>query len=255
MSIYVLCIGCNYKGQSAELAGCVNDAYIMGQTCELRLKTRIHTKFIMTDDRSPSAQAYPSKANIIRQLNAIVQLATASQINGIVMHFSGHGSFARDANKDERDGRDETIVPTDYQTAGEISDDWFQTHFLNRLPPRVQFFALIDACHSGTFADQHFSFQPSGRVGLRAAVENRKARINCRHVVISGCTDNSYSYDGSDQEFGPSGACTAAFVRALRQTRRLDQIIRLMRQRLGRQQVPQLSASMPVTGATNILML
>lgn len=257
MSVYVLCIGCNYRGQSAELAGCINDAHIMGRVCELRLQHRLYAKVIMTDDRHPSVEVFPSKANIIRQLAHIVHLATTAKIQAIIVHFSGHGSWRRDIDADEQDARDETILPTDFLTAGEITDDWFLREFLQKLPATVRLFALIDACHSGTFADQRFVYAPVGRTGLKVTNRPTKARtiVGARHVVISGCTDRSYSYDAFDKEYGPSGACTVAFVRALRQSRRLDRIIRSMRATLGRRQVPQLSASMALSATSMIPIL
>lgn len=37
--------------------------------------------------------------------------------------LSGHGAFVKDRSGDEEDGKDETLIPTDYRTAGQIKDD------------------------------------------------------------------------------------------------------------------------------------
>ena len=36
---------------------------------------------------------------------------------------AGHGGYVEDTNGDEADGMDETLVPVDYQKAGQITDD------------------------------------------------------------------------------------------------------------------------------------
>lgn len=39
------------------------------------------------------------------------------------MYVIGHGGSVRDTNGDEADNMDETIVPMDYTSAGQITDD------------------------------------------------------------------------------------------------------------------------------------
>ncbi len=39
------------------------------------------------------------------------------------MHYSGHGGSAKDKTGDEDDGKDETMIPVDYKTSGQIKDD------------------------------------------------------------------------------------------------------------------------------------
>ena len=41
----------------------------------------------------------------------------------LFFHYSGHGGQQADKDGDEADGKDETLVPLDYQTAGQITDD------------------------------------------------------------------------------------------------------------------------------------
>lgn len=48
---------------------------------------------------------------------------------------------------------DETILPTDYQHAGQIVDDELNALMVRPLQPGVILHALIDACHSGTALD------------------------------------------------------------------------------------------------------
>jgi hypothetical protein len=69
------------------------------------------------------------------------------------MTNAGHGSQKRDWSGDERDGMNETILPTDFQSAGQIVDDELNERLVNHLPRGVRLHALLDACHSGTGLD------------------------------------------------------------------------------------------------------
>ena len=40
-----------------------------------------------------------------------------------ISKHAGHGGSVRDSSGDEEDGKDETMVPVDYETAGQIKDD------------------------------------------------------------------------------------------------------------------------------------
>ena len=73
--------------------------------------------------------------------------------DSLVFHFSGHGSQKKDYAGDEEDGLDETILPTDYKTAGQIVDNDLNTMLIRPLAPGVTLHAVVDACHSGTVMD------------------------------------------------------------------------------------------------------
>ena len=46
----------------------------------------------------------------------------------------GHGGRLPDDNGDEEDGYDETLIPVDYQTAGQIRDDLLYSDLVGRMP-------------------------------------------------------------------------------------------------------------------------
>src|SRR3989338_3231687 len=56
------------------------------------------------------------------------------------------------------DGFDETVLPCDYATAGQITDDEMFSIMIQPLPPGARFTAVMDCCHSGTGLDLPFSF-------------------------------------------------------------------------------------------------
>jgi metacaspase-1 len=66
-----------------------------------------------------------------------------------VFHYSGHGTDVADTNGDEPDGRDECLVPFDYQSAGFITDDVLKTLY-DRFPVTGNLTLVMDSCHSGT---------------------------------------------------------------------------------------------------------
>jgi hypothetical protein len=50
----------------------------------------------------------------------------------------------------------ETLVPTDHTTAGQIVDDELNRRLVRPLPTGVRLHAILDACHSGTGLDLPF---------------------------------------------------------------------------------------------------
>eukprot|EP00878_Enallax_costatus_P027443 GHUV01029556.1.p1 GENE.GHUV01029556.1~~GHUV01029556.1.p1 ORF type:complete len:131 (-),score=23.26 GHUV01029556.1:679-1071(-) len=57
---------------------------------------------------------------------------------------------------------DETILPTDYKSAGQIVDDELNAMLVRPLQPGVVLHALIDACHSGTAMDLPYRAKADG---------------------------------------------------------------------------------------------
>jgi hypothetical protein len=79
----------------------------------------------------------------------------------VVCH-AGHGSQQADYSGDELDGSDETILPTDYESAGQIVDDELNDLLVKPLLPGVTLHALMDCCHSGTVLDLPYRCKGSG---------------------------------------------------------------------------------------------
>lgn len=88
-----------------------------------------------------------------------------------VFHYSGHGAYTPDQNGDEPDGRDECLVPYDYQTAGKLTDDALKALY-NLFPPTANLTLVMDSCHSGSVnrapeEDIIFRFLPTSSEDLR----------------------------------------------------------------------------------------
>ena len=78
--------------------------------------------------------------------------------DSLFVHYSGHGGSVRDANSDERDNRDETLIPVDFRSAGQITDDLILASLVLEVPKGAMLTVVIDACHSGTVLDLPYTF-------------------------------------------------------------------------------------------------
>ena len=119
-----LLFGINYLGTQSELGGCINDVKNMKKI--LQEKYNYNKIYYLTDN----TQDKPTKANMLKFLNQIVQ--ESNNYDRVYIHYSGHGSYIRDRNNDELDGRDECLIPSDYNKAGFITDDTLNS-ILNKI--------------------------------------------------------------------------------------------------------------------------
>lgn len=141
MSLHkALLVGINaYPG--APLRGCINDTQ---QVKELltRFYGFMESDFcIMTDQEA-------TLKGILVGLNWLAEGGEALQAVR-VFHYSGHGSYVLDTNGDEPDGRDECLVPYDYQTNGMLTDDALKVVY-DRFPRQGNLTLIMDSCHSGS---------------------------------------------------------------------------------------------------------
>ena len=184
--IAVISIGINYKGQRGELYGCVNDSNNFLKFINVRFKHHLVFRQQLVDTLPARHPRFPTKRNITRALNQAVNLCRRRNITHLWVHYSGHGGQQRDRNRDERDRLDETLLPVDWARHGTISDDWLLSRVVHRVPPRTQFFGLIDACHSASMLDLRWGLEPVGDRRYRRRLVNRKASQRPRAVMISG---------------------------------------------------------------------
>lgn len=235
-----LLFGLNYaRDAQAALRGCVNDVHCMaawlreelGMTCD-----------VYTDEAAEAAPAaeggtgavvgtaVPAPTSAAGILARLAELAAASHnerdggLDLAWVHFSGHGVSVADApgfggaGRDEMDGRDECIVPSDYATAGVVRDDDLH-RALAAFHPRTRVVCVFDSCHSGTVGDLRFAWGEDGARAPMPAVENARCAVAARVISLSGCLDAQTSADAydvlGDGRFG--GALTGCLLHALRE--------------------------------------
>ena len=173
------------------------------------------------------------------------------------LHYSGHGSYVRDISGDEKDGRDECLVPIDYMKSGMILDDELRG-LLQCLDEKKSIFMVLDCCHSGTGMDLCYNLyeQYSGK-NLRMIRDSRSgSETRGRSVMLSGCRDSETSADAYLQG-GFQGALTHAFLEAIedKKSRTFAEMIRNVKKILKEgkfSQRPNLSSGKNLNLNTNI---
>ena len=207
---YALLVGINYRGSDCELSGCINDVQGMKQFLINHAGYSEDNIIVLTEDENSKHQ--PTKENIIKKLYNLIFKANDANTSEIWFHYSGHGSYQRDRDGDEDDGRDEVIVPLDYNKSGDISDDLLRSMF-KKVPQSCQVKCIFDCCHSGTILDLKYQY----RRGDHFNVENQASRLPANIIMISGCRDNQTSADAYDvnQDDKWSGAMTSSFLKVM----------------------------------------
>ena len=202
-----LLVGINYIGTDAELGGCINDVKKVRQ---MLLGEGFDDRNIVMLTEEEKKPRKPTEWNIVRWLMWLIRLARDGDV--LYFHFSGHGSYVRDTSGDERDRRDECLVPLDYLKSGMITDDVIK-RIIMQVGKEVNLYMIFDCCHSGTLADLPYKYNENNRV----IVNKRNIVPKCNVVMISGCKDSQTSADAwFREEKRYEGALTNTYLRVLK---------------------------------------
>jgi hypothetical protein len=140
MAAKALLVGINTYTK-VPLRGCVNDV--------MRVRNLLTQRYHLADDRLRIIiDGEATKAAIADGLGWLAQPDPDGTAPVRLFHFSGHGVFIPDEDHDEEDGRDECLVPVDYETAGYITDDTLRESYA-RFSANTHLLLLMDCCHSG----------------------------------------------------------------------------------------------------------
>lgn len=156
-----LMIGINYFGTRAELRGCINDVHNVKRFIQQRAGYRDEDMVILTDDSS-DPRSIPTRENMTRAMHWLVSGAQPG--DALFFHYSGHGGQAKATQGDEADGYNETILPVDFEVAGQMEDDELHAIMVRPLPIGCRLTALFDSCHSGTALDLPYVYSTSGTI-------------------------------------------------------------------------------------------
>lgn len=154
-----LIIGINYIGTKNQLRGCINDANAMCKFLIDRFGYKKEDIVMLTDDQREMVKV-PTRQNIIRACQWLVSDARPN--DSLVFHFSGHGGTQKNLDGSEESGFDSTIVPVDFEAAGQIIDDQLHDLLVRPLPPGARLTAFFDSCHSGSALDLPFVYSTKG---------------------------------------------------------------------------------------------
>ncbi|KAJ7302298.1 caspase domain-containing protein [Mycena albidolilacea] len=208
-----LCIGINYRGQSHELHGCINDAKHVFSFLVRRAGYKAKDIVILTDD-SPHQRLQPTHKNIIDAMHWLVR--DARPHDALFVHYSGHGGQTPDKDGGEVDGWDEVIYPLDYERNGHIVDDEMHDIMVKPLPSGCRLTAVFDSCHSGTVLDLPYTYDHQGRLkGQRVSQRALARKATVADVIsLSGCKDDQTSAD-TFADGTAVGAASHAFIKAI----------------------------------------
>lgn len=220
-------VGVNYSNdQSSRLNGCIQDTENVRDLLISNFGYEARNITMIND----YSDIKPTKDNIIKACFELVQGESNNDANNFFFQYSGHGSNVSDRDGDEKDGKDEVIIPIDYKTSGVISDDLLFQLLVKPLKSNQKLTCLIDACHSGTMLDLKYNIKASpqrirniskkydfNEWNTRLSVEiGTKDSPKGQVTLISGCQDHELSNDvkiaGQYQ-----GMMTYCFIDALKQ--------------------------------------
>jgi len=212
-----LLVGINYRGTSGELRGCINDIINIREML-LKIGYKHENIRMMSDDH----KELPTKHKIAMGLIWLMKNEKDDSMD-LFFHYSGHGSWVFDKNSDEKDGRDECLVPIDYKRNGMLHDDDIKTIIEDNLTSNSNLFSLIDACHSGSMMDLKYNImcekidKSDNNVDAEFKIETHKynGTIKGTVIAVSGCEDTQTSADAYiERRF--QGALTYSFLDTMR---------------------------------------
>eukprot|EP01054_Gregarina_sp_Poly1_P010875 Gregarina_sp_Poly_1__10874@NODE_847_length_5991_cov_96_588623_g612_i0_p1_GENE_NODE_847_length_5991_cov_96_588623_g612_i0NODE_847_length_5991_cov_96_588623_g612_i0_p1_ORF_typecomplete_len641_score86_79Peptidase_C14/PF00656_22/1_6e56Peptidase_C13/PF01650_18/3_6e05Raptor_N/PF14538_6/2_5e03Raptor_N/PF14538_6/0_0027_NODE_847_length_5991_cov_96_588623_g612_i024994421 len=250
-----LLIGITYANTAWELEGPAEDTRRIRQ-----LLTRVYgfpdhpTSLCELTDAPRDAVAnsaiyVPTRENMLKAFDWLTQNAQAGDV--LFFHYSGHGGQtpATDGMEYEVDGLDETIMPVDFQSAGELRDDDLNKYLVQRIRNGVKLVVLMDCCHSGTGLDLPWTCD----ISVSSQWKKQRVKFEARGDIslIAGCRADQTSADVRFGRDHSGGAMTMAFLSAIcvkpfRHTY-LSLLAQMNRSLKGRgfQQKVQLSGSVP----------
>ncbi len=221
MTSRALLFGLNYSADPDNaLFGCINDVENIAEyltTARPGIDIRL-----LDDTRTPAAC---TKAGMLAELNALVDAVNADATCTYVwIHYSGHGSQTRDVSRDEVDGKDEVLVPTDFRSAGFILDDDIARILARFTRPTLKVVCIMDSCHSGTVCDLKYRWTSP----VSAVLDNTAVTMTARVILLSGCADTQTSADAFgvlDDKSRPKqagGALTGCLLNTLQADKTVD---------------------------------
>ena len=152
-----LLIGINYVGTKQPLNGCHSDVENIGEFLSYRgYSNDQDSQVILRDDADPDSPFYPTGRNILAAMDWLVSTPETT----CFLHYSGHGSQVEDVDGNRpTTGLDDSIVPIDYETNGQISSTILHEHLVTNLAHNSTLFIIMDCCHSGSAVELPFVYR------------------------------------------------------------------------------------------------
>jgi hypothetical protein len=259
-----LLMGINrYRIPRSDLKGCVNDIKTMLSILTEKFGFDIKNITTLTDFQCTTKDM---KFNIEKICYDV------KPEDVIYIQYSGHGSSIVDIDKDEADGVDEIIIPTDIDWKKNIITDDYLYSVFSKVNPQTELVFHSDSCHSGSLlrvAPGHYlsprylnppieilekiakiksQIYDNDAQMAQLASNQKKEDFNKRNgILLSGCSSTETSADSiMDNKY--QGAFTFALANILKNNNYdityfdLINKTNILLQKLGYSQHPQLEA-------------
>lgn len=195
-----LLIGINYVGSSHQLRGCHSDVDNMAEFLSYRGYSNTHRDRVILTDR-PEVQYnspyYPTGHNILAAMDWLVSEPGCT----LFLHYSGHGGQIKDVDRNRSStGLDDSIVPVDFESRGQISSTLLHEHLVTYMAPNCTLFIIMDCCHSGSAVELPFVYRSDsdGQINLMDNLKAGARLVGEAQDIISG--GFSYRKVGEAQE-------------------------------------------------------
>ncbi|KAJ9615484.1 hypothetical protein H2200_001559 [Cladophialophora chaetospira] len=178
-----LLIGINYVGSQHTLRGCHQDVTNMTDFLNFKgYSSDRQSQVIMRDDRNtdPRGPFFPTGRNILAAMQWLVSEPNTCNF----LHYSGHGSQVKDPDGDRDSGFDDTIVPVDFESNGQIDSDKLHRTLVSALPANSTLFVIFDCCHSGSAIELPYVYR-SDADGNVSMLDNVKTGMGLLHEASS----------------------------------------------------------------------
>jgi hypothetical protein len=182
-----LLIGINYVGTKHALRGCHQDVANMADFLSYKgYSNHPASQVIMRDDQQtdPRGPYFPNGHNMLAAMQWLVSEPNTCNF----LHYSGHGSQVKDPDGDRESGFDDTIVPYDFETNGQLDSDKLHKTLVSALPANSTLFVIFDCCHSGSAIELPFVYR-SDADGNVSMLDNVKTGMELFHqagILIQG---------------------------------------------------------------------
>jgi len=188
---------------------------------------------VMKDDNSIGPRYRPTRENIMRELIKLSNKTKEGDLS--IVYFTGLGSRIDDKDGDDSDGKDDVLVPIDYQSAGFIIDDDLRIKVLSPLPVNSKMLLIFDTCRGRMLADlcrvyKVYQETNTNIISISPQLTRRSSApvlVASRPVSLLQSHDNSHQplaanicaltiYNGTETDDEPNGYLTAALISVLR---------------------------------------
>jgi hypothetical protein len=204
----------NAPGRWMNLDGCANDAQSVKQILEARYGFLKKNLTMLLDSNA-------TRDNILNGFNDLLARSEAEDI--AVIYYAGHGSQVKNTLSEEKDQKDESMVPADSYIGGkDIRDKELAAAFNKFVDKGVILTVLYDCCHSGSIGRGGVSVTPPKLryipedASYDAMDASRCIPPEQRGVLImSASQDDELASEQIDNNGNPHGAFTIALLQSL----------------------------------------